>query len=119
MKCPVELYVASPRRYEGLSELTYPFHGRDVLAGLPSRSKRTQPAYAHEGFRLRPSGYVGQVGKAAFARSLNITDLPSLSSRPKEEWTEPARPLKALPHRRAISQSTTSACWRTHVPSPI
>jgi transposase InsO family protein len=28
--CPVELYVASPRRY-GLPELTYPFHDRDIL----------------------------------------------------------------------------------------
>ena len=27
MKCPAELYVASPRRYDGLPELTYPFHG--------------------------------------------------------------------------------------------
>ena len=31
MKCPAELYVASPRCYDGLPELTYPFHDRDVL----------------------------------------------------------------------------------------
>ncbi len=31
MKCPAELNVASPRRYEGLPELTYPFHDRDIL----------------------------------------------------------------------------------------
>ena len=31
MKCPVELYVASPRRYDGLPDLTYPFHDRDIL----------------------------------------------------------------------------------------
>src|SRR5947209_953500 len=31
MKCPAELYSASPRRYDGLPELTYPFHDRDVL----------------------------------------------------------------------------------------
>jgi len=31
MKCPAELYLASPRRYDGLPELTYPFHDRDVL----------------------------------------------------------------------------------------
>ena len=31
MKCPAELYTASPRRYAGLPELTYPFHDRDVL----------------------------------------------------------------------------------------
>jgi transposase InsO family protein len=31
MKYPAELYVASPRRYDGLPELTYPFHDRDIL----------------------------------------------------------------------------------------
>ncbi|QQO22672.1 IS481 family transposase [Bradyrhizobium diazoefficiens] len=31
MKCPAELYAASPRCYEGLPELSYPFHDRDVL----------------------------------------------------------------------------------------
>jgi transposase InsO family protein len=31
MKCPAELYTASPRPYQGLPELTYPFHDRDIL----------------------------------------------------------------------------------------
>src|SRR5258705_8165706 len=31
MKCPADLYVASPRCYDGLPELPYPFHDRDVL----------------------------------------------------------------------------------------
>jgi transposase InsO family protein len=31
MKCPAEFYLASPRRYDGLPELTYPFHDRDIL----------------------------------------------------------------------------------------
>ena len=31
MKCPAELYVASARRYDGLPDLTYPFHDRDIL----------------------------------------------------------------------------------------
>jgi hypothetical protein len=30
MKCLAELYVASPRRYGGLPELTYPFHDGDI-----------------------------------------------------------------------------------------
>src|SRR5256885_7717371 len=30
MKCPAELYAASARRYDGLPELTYPFHNRDI-----------------------------------------------------------------------------------------
>ena len=31
MKCPAELYAASPRPYDGLPELEYPFHDRDIL----------------------------------------------------------------------------------------
>jgi hypothetical protein len=31
MKCPAELYAASPRPYRGLPELSYPFHDRDIL----------------------------------------------------------------------------------------
>ena len=31
MKCPAELYLASPRLYDGLPGLTYPFHDRELL----------------------------------------------------------------------------------------
>jgi len=31
MKCPAELYTASPRPYDGLQEIEYPFHDRDIL----------------------------------------------------------------------------------------
>jgi transposase InsO family protein len=31
MRCPAELYGASPRRYQGLPDLEYPFHDRDIL----------------------------------------------------------------------------------------
>lgn len=31
MKCPAELYTASPRHYQGLSEPHYPFHDRTVM----------------------------------------------------------------------------------------
>jgi transposase InsO family protein len=31
MKCPAELYLPSARPYDGLPELTYPFHDRDIL----------------------------------------------------------------------------------------
>jgi hypothetical protein len=31
MRCPAELYTASPRPYDGLPELEYPFHDRDIL----------------------------------------------------------------------------------------
>jgi hypothetical protein len=31
MKCPADRYSPSPRRYDGLPELDYPFHDRDIL----------------------------------------------------------------------------------------
>jgi transposase InsO family protein len=31
MKCPAERYAASPRPYEGLPDLAYPLHDRDIL----------------------------------------------------------------------------------------
>jgi len=31
MKCPAELYAASPRPYDGLPDLAYPLHDRDIL----------------------------------------------------------------------------------------
>jgi hypothetical protein len=31
MKCPTERYLASPRHYDGLPELIYPFHDRELL----------------------------------------------------------------------------------------
>jgi transposase InsO family protein len=31
MKCPAELYTPSPRPYDGLPELSYPLHDRDVV----------------------------------------------------------------------------------------
>ena len=31
MKRPADFYVASPRHYDGLPELTYPFHDRDIV----------------------------------------------------------------------------------------
>ena len=31
MKCPAELYLASLRRYNGLPELSYPMHDRDIM----------------------------------------------------------------------------------------
>ena len=31
MKCPAEIYSTSPRPYNGLPELTYPMHDRDLL----------------------------------------------------------------------------------------
>jgi hypothetical protein len=31
MRCPAQLYTTSTRHYDGLPELTYPFHDRDVL----------------------------------------------------------------------------------------
>src|SRR6266853_4246733 len=56
MKCPVQLYTASPRRYDGLPELTYPFHDRDILVTACGRlclhSKRINISSVLAGQRL-------------------------------------------------------------------
>jgi transposase InsO family protein len=31
MQCPADVYTASPRRYDGLPDLAYPFHDREIL----------------------------------------------------------------------------------------
>jgi len=31
MRCPAEFYTASPRPYDGLPDLEYPWHDRDIL----------------------------------------------------------------------------------------
>jgi hypothetical protein len=31
MKCPTEVYAASTRPYDGLPDLAYPLHDRDIL----------------------------------------------------------------------------------------
>lgn len=31
MRCPADIYTASPRAYDGLPEVEYPFHDRDIL----------------------------------------------------------------------------------------
>jgi hypothetical protein len=31
MKCPAELYMPSPRPYNGLPEISYAFHDRDIM----------------------------------------------------------------------------------------
>ena len=63
MKYPAELYVASPRLYAGLPELTYPFHGRELLVTACGRlclhRKRINiyrpdwPTTRHQGSRRR------------------------------------------------------------------
>jgi transposase InsO family protein len=56
MKCPAELYRPSPRRYDGLPGLTYPFHDRDLLVTACGRlclhRKRINISTALAGQRL-------------------------------------------------------------------
>jgi hypothetical protein len=37
MKCPADIYTPSPRTYDSLPDLTYPFHDRDVLVSAWGR----------------------------------------------------------------------------------
>jgi hypothetical protein len=56
MKCPAEVYTASPRRYDGLPELSYPLHDREVLVTACGRicmhRKRINVSHVLAGQRL-------------------------------------------------------------------
>jgi hypothetical protein len=56
MKCPAELYLTSTRHSDGLPELTYPFHDRDILVTACGRlclhRKRINVSTALAGQRL-------------------------------------------------------------------
>ena len=56
MKTPAELYAASPRSYQGLPELSYPLHDRDVLVTACGRicmhRKRINVSYVLAGQRV-------------------------------------------------------------------
>ena len=56
MKCPAEIYSASPRPYGGLPEITYPLHDRDLLVTACGRicmyRKRVNISTALAGQRL-------------------------------------------------------------------
>jgi hypothetical protein len=38
MTCPADVYTASPRPYQGLPEVEYPFHDRDILVTACGRT---------------------------------------------------------------------------------
>jgi hypothetical protein len=56
MKMPVEVYSASPRPYQGLPEITYPLHDRDVVVTACGRicmhRKRINLSYVLAGQRV-------------------------------------------------------------------
>jgi len=60
MKCPAQLYVASPRRYDRLPDLIYPFHDRDILVTACGRlclhRKRTNISSRPGGTKTRHQG---------------------------------------------------------------
>ena len=64
MKCPAEVYTASTRRYDGLPDLAYPLHDRDILVTAcgthlpaPQEDQRLnrarRPATRNQGSRRR------------------------------------------------------------------
>ena len=79
MKCPAELYSASPRPYHGLPELTYPFHDRDIFvtacggSACTVRRSTSQPCWPVKGSASRKS-------TTAFGSSASCTMISDIST---------------------------------------
>jgi hypothetical protein len=43
MKCPADVYQASPRPYQGLHDIDYPFHDRTIVVTHCSRIPDRRP----------------------------------------------------------------------------
>jgi hypothetical protein len=79
MKCPAELYLASPRRYDGLPELTYPFHDRDVLVTACGRvclhRKRINISHVLAGQKLASRKLTMAFGSSASGAMILVTSI--------------------------------------------
>jgi transposase InsO family protein len=87
MKCPAELYSVSPRRYDGLPELTYPFHDRDILVTACGRiclhRKKINISIALAGQRLGIKEVDDGIWLASFMRyDLGYFDLEQKTLQP-------------------------------------
>jgi hypothetical protein len=78
IKCPAELYPASPRRYDGLPELAYPFHDRDILvtacggSACIARGSTSRPFLPAKGLESKKS--TGYLARQLHAQRSGIRD---------------------------------------------
>jgi hypothetical protein len=81
MKCPAEFYVPATRCYDGLPELIYPFHDRDILVTacgrLCLRRKRINISTVLAGQRL---GIKERRPTRAFGSSASCTMISDIST---------------------------------------
>jgi hypothetical protein len=87
MKYPAELYTPSARSYDGLPELTYPFHDRDVLVtacgGLCLHRKKINISIVLAGQRLGIKEVDDGIWLASFMRyDLGYFDLEQKTLQP-------------------------------------
>ena len=90
MKCPAEIYSASPRPYNGLPELTYPMHDRDLLVTACGRiclhRKRVNISTVLAGQRLG----IKEVDEGSLASCTTISDISTSSRKPCNQSTTPS-----------------------------
>ena len=107
MKRPAELYSASPRPYDGLPDLTYPLHDRDVLVTACGRicmhRKRVNISTVLAGQRLGIKEVDDGIWIVSFMRyDLGFIDLEQKTLQPLDNPFGPG-----LSYRRARSLTRT------------
>jgi hypothetical protein len=96
MKLPAECYLSSPRRYEGLPELTYPFHDKEVLVTTCGRicmhNKKVNLSQVFSGQKLGLKEVEENVWLVSFMKyDLGYVDLEEKCLQPLEN---PFGPIK-------------------------
>ena len=96
MKLPVECYLSSPRRYEGLPEVEYPFHDKEVLVTTCGRicmhNKKVNLSQVFSGQKLGLKEVEENVWLVSFMKyDLGYVDLEEKCLQPLEN---PFGPIK-------------------------
>jgi hypothetical protein len=123
-RCPAELYAASTRRYDGLPELTYPFHDRDVIVTARGRlclHRKRPPCWPVRGSASRRS--TTAFGSPVSCTMISVTS--TWSRRPCNPSTtrsargcHPCLRYVALPMSPGPDTVWTGANWRRGRDSP-
>jgi transposase InsO family protein len=86
MRCPAELYTGSPRPYDGLPELQYPWHDRDILVTACGRicmhKKKDQCLDRARRSETRHQGSRRRLGSSA-----SCTMISAISTSSRGPWT--------------------------------
>src|SRR6201982_459854 len=127
MKYPAELYAPSPRRYDGLPELTYPFHDRDILVTACGRiclhRKRINISTVLAGQRLGIKEVDDGIWLVSFSHyDLGYFDLEQKTLQPLHHpfgpRLSPRSELRSVPYVSGLDREGRGRVLSSRTPSP-